>query len=139
MTRKEVSTILDGMLEWYKNPDNIYYDSYLLEHTEIGAKEWDTAKETFTKEQEKKWSRILLYYKNRLEELGVNKEGSANFIRDKLKQDNLWKSTLEDKVEESEFEKILDEVSELLQKPVQKLADNQLEIIKKQTETKEEE
>jgi len=121
MTRKEVNAILDGMLEWYSlDINNIYYDTYLLEHASIGAVEWEEAKKSFTKEQSAKWSRILLYYKNRLEDLGVSKGGAANFIRDKLKQDGLWKDKIEDKVEESEMEQIIKEVADMIHTPVQK-------------------
>lgn len=138
MTKSEINEILDGMLKWYDNPDNVLYDNYLLSYTQISTIEWDEAKEKFTKEQQSKWHRILTHYKTRLEEMGINKEGSANFVTKKLIQEKLWKVIVEDTIEENELELILDEVSALLKKPVQKLSDNKLEIIKKNSKVIEE-
>jgi len=134
MNKAEKDRILKGMLEWYEgNPDAVYYEEYLLSE-KIGKDEWDRALDSLTKEQFRQWDLIRNYYKYRLENLGITKEGSANFIRDKLKQEGLWKNTIEDKLEEHELELCLDEVSKLLQKPVKKLSDKDEDIIRKNTE-----
>jgi len=129
MTRVEKDRILDGLLAWYEaDEENVFYDDFLL-NEKLGKEEWDKALESLTKEQFKKWDIIRQYYKTRLEKYGIMNKGSANFIREKLKQEGLWKGTIEDKLEEHELERCLDEVAKLIGKPVKKISDKEQDII----------
>lgn len=132
MTPKQKDEILDGILSWYsQSEDAVDYYDYILQYTDMGKDEWDRVVETFNAQQRAKWKKILLYLERRLENLGVTKEGSANFVRELLKQRGLWKNTLEDKLEEHLLEKMLDDVSALLKKPVAKLSEQEEDYILK--------